>query len=69
MGTQHQLSSVGTLEIKIGEDCIKSVSCARNLGVWMDSDLKNNTHINKLVSTLHQSLKAIAKIRQLVDKE
>ena len=69
MGTKHQLSSVGTLEIKIGEDCIKSVSCARNLSFWMDSDLKNKTHINKLVSTLYQSLKGIAKIRQLVDKE
>ena len=67
--TKHQLSSVGTLEIKIGKDCIKSVSCARNLGFWMDSGLKTKTHINKLVSTLHQSLKGIAKIRQLVDKE
>ena len=46
LGTQHQLSSVGTLEIKIGEDCIKSVSCARNLGFWMYGDLKNETHIN-----------------------
>ena len=69
LGSQHQLSSVGTLEIKIGEDYIKSVSCARNLSFWMDSDLKNKTHIKKLVSTLHESLKGIAKIRQLVDKE
>ena len=69
LGTQHQLSSMGTLEIKIGEDCIKFVSCARNLSFWMDSDLKNKTHINKLVSTSHQSLKGIAKISQLVDKE
>ena len=69
LGSQHQLSSVGTLKIKIGKDCIKSVSCARNLGFWMDSDLKNKTHINKLMSTSHQSLKGIAKIRQLVDKE
>ena len=30
---------------------------------------KNKTHINTLVSTSHQSLKGIAKIRQLVDKE
>ena len=35
----------------------------------MDSDLKNKIHINTLVSTSHQSLKGIAKIRQLVDKE
>ena len=69
LGTQHQLSSVGTHKIKIGEDCIKSVSCARNLSFWMNGDLNNKTHINKLVSTLHQSLKGIEKIRQLVDKE
>ena len=69
LGTQHQLSSVGTLKIKIGKDCIKSVNCARNLCFWMDGDLKNKTHINKLVSTSHQSLKGIAKIRQLVDKK
>ena len=60
---------MGTLKIKIGKDCIKSVSSARNLGFWMDGDLKNKTHINKVVSTSCQSLKDIAKIRQLVDKE
>ena len=63
LGTKHQLLSEETHEIKIDKDCVKSVICARNLSFWMDSDLKNKTHINKLVSTLHQSLKGIAKIR------
>ena len=31
--------------------------------------ISKTRHLNKLVSTLHQSLKGIAKIRQLVDKE
>ena len=69
MGMRQQLSLVGELSIKIGGDTIDVVKFVQSLGFFMDSEMKNGTHINKLTSSLHVILKNIARIRPLLDKE
>ena len=69
MGMRQQLSLVGELSIKIGDDTTDAVKFVWNLGFFMDSEMKNGTHINKLKSSLYVILKNIARIRPLLDKE
>ena len=69
MGMRQQLSLVGELSIKIEDDTIDAVTFVQNLGFFMDSEMKNGTHINKLTSSLCVILKNIARIRPLLNKE
>ena len=59
MGMGQQLSLVGELSIKIGDDIIDAVKFVQNLGFFMDSEMKNRTHINKLTSSLYVILKIL----------
>ena len=56
MGMRQQLSLVGELSIKI-DDTIDAVKFVWKLGFFMDSEMKNGTHINKLTSSLYVILK------------
>ena len=47
IGTRQQLSKVRTDSLMVGDTQVKSVSEARNLGVWFDSNFKFRSHINK----------------------
>ena len=40
IGTRQQLSKVRTDSLMVGDTQVKSVSEARNLGVWFDSNLQ-----------------------------
>ena len=33
--------------LRVGDNDIQSVACARNLGVWFDEKMSMSTHINK----------------------
>ena len=43
--------------------CIRFVSCAKNLGVWIDENLNFTTHVRKVVSSSFMVIRAIAKIK------
>ena len=55
LGTNHNISLTGELEIKIGNDTITNSTTAKNLGVHFDANLKGTIHLNKLSSCPAQS--------------
>ena len=61
-GTKQQLSKVPSTSITIGNDSIDSVNQVCNLGYHMDSDLRNNIHINKLCQFCYVTLRKIRAI-------
>ena len=69
LGTNQQIKLVQDINIKIGDDVIHPVQSVRNLGFWYDSDMKNTSHINKLVSTSFINLQNISQIRWLLNKD
>ena len=54
VGVQQQLNKVGELSIKVGDDKITNTAVVKNLGVYIDSELKLSTHVNKIVSSLNR---------------
>ena len=69
LGTNQQIKLVQDISIKIGDDVIHPVQSIRNLGFWYDSDMKNTSHINKLVSTSFINLCNISWIRWILNKD
>ena len=68
-GTRQQLEKLESNEefkIKIGCEIIKPVPSARNLGYFMESQLKSKTHITKVCGTSYSTLKNIARIHSLL---
>ena len=37
--------------LRVGDNDIRSVACARNLGVWFEEKMSMSTHINKASSS------------------
>ena len=71
-GTRQQvekLESNEEFEIKRGCDIIKPVSSARNLGYFVESQLKSKTHITKFGGTSYSTLKNITRIQSLLTSE
>ena len=71
-GTRQQsekLESNKEFKIKIGCEIIQPVSSARNLGYFMESQLKSKTHITKVCGTSYSTLKNIARIHSLLTPE
>ena len=59
MGMKQLLSLAGELSIRVGENTIDAVKFVWNLGIFMDSEMRNGTHINKLTSSLYVILKTL----------
>ena len=59
VGMRQQLSLAGELSINIGDDTIDGVKFVQNLGFFMDSEMKNGTHVNKPTSSLYVILKTL----------
>ena len=53
----------------IYKECIRFVSSARNLGVWLDEHMDVSVHVNKTVSSCFLKLKDIAKIKSFLPKK
>ena len=71
-GTRQQLEKFESNEefkIKIGCEINKPVSSARNLGYFMESQLKSKTHIINVCGTSYSTLKNIARICSLLTPE
>ena len=67
LGTRNQLQMVNKIGIKIRDAIIQPTDCVRNLGYMYDAEVKNISHINKLVSTCYVTLRKISGIRDLLD--
>ena len=67
-GTKQQLSKVPSTSITIGDDSIDSVNQVCSLGYHMDSELRNNIHINKLCQFCYVTLQKIRAIQHKIDQ-
>ena len=67
VGVQQQLDKVTDLSIKIGDDKITKSAVVKNLGVYIDSELKLSTHVNRIVSSSFNILWNISRIRHHLD--
>ena len=61
----EKLKENDTFEIKIGSEIIKLSPSAGNLGLYMESQLKSQTHIVKVCGTAYYTLKNVARISNL----
>ena len=64
IGTRQQLSKVNIDHLTVGDSSVTTVNKARNLGVWLDSQLNFNVHIAKTCSLSFGSLYKIRRIRK-----
>ena len=62
-GTHQSLTKVKTKEICVGNTLVEIVEYVRNLGYYMDKELKSKIHINKIVSSCTYILRNIARVR------
>ena len=69
IGTRQQLSKIRTDSLLVGDTPIPSVTEARNLGVWFDSNLHFHNHINKTCQLAFFSLYNIRRIRKYLPFE
>ena len=67
VGVQQQLDKVKEPSIKIGDDKITNSAVVKNLGVYIDCELKLCTHVNKIVSSSFNTLWNISRIRHHLD--
>ena len=63
LGLPQQLKKVGNITIKIGEDIIPNVPSVKNLGMFLDAELKHMIHINKLTCSSFNTLHNISRVR------
>ena len=69
LGLSKQLKKVGNITIKIGDDIIPNVPAMKNLGMFLDAELKHTIHINKLTSSSFNTLHNISRVRCHLDQE
>ena len=53
----------------IDRECVRFISCAKNLGVWIDENLNFKDQISKLTSTCFRILKEIANVKYFISEE
>ena len=53
----------------VGEQCIRFSDKVKNVGLWIDSNLTFDYHINKIVSHCHKLLKDISRVRSLLSTQ
>ena len=69
LGTKHNISLAGELEIKIGNHTITNSTTAKKLCVHFDANIKGVVHMNKLSSSVFLTIHNIAKIRTMLDMD
>ena len=52
----------------LDSECIRFVSSAKNLGIWMDEHMSFRTHVNKTVSSCFFTIKEISKIKGFIPR-
>ena len=69
LGTRKNLETAGNFSLKIGNDIIQQSECIRNLGMFWDKELEGTAHFNQLTSSLYYTIRNIAWIRHLIDRD
>jgi hypothetical protein len=64
IGTKHQLSQLGDVSIKIGDEAIPSTSSARNIGVMFDAEMNMKEQVSQITRSCYGQLWSISKIRK-----
>ena len=65
--TGSKINSLGIDHILIGNDNIQLSSSARNLGVYLDSELSMDMHINHLCKMCYLELRRLGQLRPYLD--
>ena len=68
-GTQQQLNKIQEFTINIGDNSITSTPTVRNLGYFMDKQLKQKEQVKKICSSTYLTLKNINRVRSALSKE
>ena len=68
LGLPQQLKKVGNITIKTGEGIIPNVPAVKNLGMFLDAELKHMIHTNKLKSSSFNTLHNISRVRCHLDQ-
>ena len=68
LGTRSQLSKIGEVSIKIGNDTISTVPSVQNLSIHFDKELKWIVHINHFTSNLYHILRKVAHVQHLLNE-
>ena len=61
----HEIVIKGVL---MNEQCIRFSKLVKNVGVWLDENLKMNKHINSVVSQCHKILRDIGRIKTYLQR-
>ena len=69
IGTKQQLAKVNIDSINVGTAEVSSSSEVKNLGCWLDNQLKLDSHINRLCKSAFFHLYNIRRIRKLLSSE
>ena len=69
IGTRQQLAKVNINFLRIGDNSIKSMDKAKNLGFWFDSQMKMVTNISKCSSAAFFNIFNIRRIRKFLTYE
>ena len=69
IGTQHQLRKVTFSSLTIDGTQIPTVSTVKNLGVFIDSDLKMRSQINSVVRVCYRHIHLLRKMKNYVNKQ
>ena len=69
LGPESVLQNINIHGTFLGNTCLRFVNSAKNLGVWLDSNLKFDKHISKVVASSFQTLRSIGKIKYYVPKD
>ena len=69
IGTRQQLSKVSVEGVREGDEMISPVSLVKNLGMYLDQNLKMDKHITKLCSKASYQLYKLKRIRKFLSNE
>ena len=69
VGTNQQLSKLKDILVRVGNETINLVETVRDLGYYLDKNLKNGAHINKVTGNCFHTLRNIQKLRSHLDQD
>ena len=69
LGTRQQVAKMQYDGLSIAGEVIKAKQCVRNLGVYMDSELKMNLHVQNVVRVCYGKLRKIASFRKYLTED
>ena len=68
-GSAKNLKSVNRSSIQIGDSCIQFAESAKNLGIYLDSDLAMSKQISHLTKLIYLDIRSISQIRHLISAD